>query len=42
MKRTTVLPLTNTNDPATGVAPAVTEKEAGEIVVVSIASVNVA
>src|SRR5882762_10405907 len=42
VKRTTVLPLRKAKDPATGAAPAVTAKEAGEIVPVSIASVKVA
>jgi len=40
-KRTTLLPLTNANAPATGVAPAVTLNEAGVTVAVSTGSVNV-
>src|SRR5881396_2090323 len=41
VKRTLAFPLRKTKDPATGVVPAVTAKEAGEIVPVSIASVKV-
>src|SRR2546429_1275465 len=41
VKWTLAFPLRKTKDPATGVVPAVTAKEAGEIVPVSIASVKV-